>query len=101
MVYSTPDISNFVDLFQYVHANTGNAFGLLILISLFFVVFISVKGSYGTTQAFSASCFICMLISILLRILGLSEDRIVISFTLLLIISMVFLYLGSQEKVYV
>ena len=56
-------------------AETVPAFGIFVLIMVFFISFISLK-QYTTERAFAFSSFFCAILSILMRLIGLVNNRI-------------------------
>jgi hypothetical protein len=56
-------------------ANTIPGFGIFLLIMVFFISFISLK-QYTNERAFAFSSFFCAILSILMRMIGLINDRI-------------------------
>lgn len=98
MPFDAPtNVTNFVTWMQYNNTVTDNMFGIGILVMLFIVVFIAFK-QYETEQAFASACFISLIASIMLRVVGLVGSNVVLVFVILSAISAVLLYLKSSRQ---
>jgi len=85
------EINSIIDLIKYPQA-LGIPFGELILISTFFITFLSVK-NYRTEIAFSTSIFITTITALFLSYLGLISAGILPALALLTILGIAVLFL--------
>ena len=95
--FDSPDnnITGLVGLFQYVNTLTkGDSetglLGIAILIMVAFVTFLSTKG-YSADRAFGYTSFLCLIVAILLRFIGLINDAVMIIVLILFIGGLIFL----------
>lgn len=83
MLFEIINMTSPVDLFTYSNSITSNIFGIMLLLTIFAITFITFKG-YDTETAFATSVFISTLISILmvpLNIIGVGISLIMIILT--------------------
>jgi len=74
-MYATPkNITGISDLVSWT-ATTVPAFGIFVLIMVFFISFFSLK-NYTTERAFAFSSFFCALIAFLMQMMGLINSRV-------------------------
>jgi len=83
--YPAPNATGIQDLLSYANVVTDNMFGLLMLITIFAIAFISMK-QYPTEKALTASSFMTMLTSYLFYVLGLIGSHIMLIFTVLTVV---------------
>ena len=77
--YNLSGISGSQTLFELVSATntlTGDLMGTLIVVVTFVIAFISFKAGYDGKRSLAGASFITALISIFVRILGLTTDRV-------------------------
>lgn len=102
MAYPLPNntINSTYDLVMYVNNITtvdGNGMiGVMLLLLMFFVVFISLK-NYPMDRAFATASFVCFLASVFLVYLGLIKFWYALLCILLTAIALVMLYVNNQE----
>ena len=82
--------TDLVDMFRFGNIISEGYFGIMILIAIFSIIFITTRAR--PAAAFSTAAFTTSLVSYLLLVLGLVSVPIVISLTLLTGISMFFLF---------
>jgi len=75
MVFPQPNITRPYELITYSNTVTDGMFGVIILLCLFIVIFMSLK-TYKTSAAMGAACFITTLLAIMLRLMGALSDTI-------------------------
>jgi hypothetical protein len=96
MTYPMPEnITGFGGFMSYANTVTGDWFAKVILLTFFFVVFISMK-QYKTRQAFAVASWSCMIISVFMRMLGLMSDIWMFVFIILTGIGTIWLVWGSD-----
>lgn len=71
------DANNTLELAVGVNTMTDSMLGILILVS-FGLVLLSALKNYPFKQAFAATTYLCAMIAILLRLIGLISDKIAI-----------------------
>ncbi len=99
--YPIPNITNGIeDLFIYSNTITGNWFSPLILMAIFVIMFVSMKG-YGirTEHAFVSSAFSMTIVSYLMVLIpGFLSPEVIAITTMITAISVLFLYkTGSPQ----
>ena len=73
MLYEPPaNVTTSVDMFTWINGTVGNWFFPGAIIAVFFISMIKMLTNEGNTvpKAFAASSFICMIISVMARILN-------------------------------
>ena len=99
-IYPEPNINEttgLFEVFQYVSRAdvTSGLFFPVIMLVLWTVMFVSMK-QYSTSRAFTASSFICMILSILLSVAGLLAPRYMYMCIVLVAIGAVWLKLETS-----
>lgn len=80
--YSYPtNITGMGSLFQYVNTQTHSALGLVIILSILIISFLTMK-SYPTSKALAASLFITSVFAIMLSRVGIVNPMVVIALIL-------------------
>jgi len=82
--------NNMVELFQATNAIASNAMGVLFMLALFVILFITFK-QFETKKAFAGASFITSLAAIFLRILSLIPDAWMFGSFLISVIALVWL----------
>ena len=95
-VTETYNISRPYQLIDVANSVTGDLFGLVMVICVFIIAFISLK-DWRSAPAFAASSFITTLIAILLRTLNALADWAVFICIFLTIIGLAFLIFNKWE----
>lgn len=89
------NVTSFASMLQYIDYVSAGWFGIILLITLFVVMMISLK-RYENAKALAASSFICFLVSLLLRALNMVPSlAIVVFITLAIIASLYYEFRGS------
>jgi len=87
-----PDMTNILNLFQYINADlTGGLFGGFLLVTIFMIGFIGLS-SYGSETSFSTSMFITMVSGALLSTINIVAVHFVYVTMLLTAVSVLLLY---------
>lgn len=85
-LYNLTNISssrNILETTQHINNElTGGLFGVLVIISFFLILFISLK-SERISLRFTAASFVTTIVAMLLRVAGFSTDFLVLLFVLL------------------
>jgi hypothetical protein len=100
MTYNPPsgNITSMVDFFDWINSTISNWFFPGIVIAAFFVIL--VRMMYNTNnigQAFAASSFICMILSVLLRVADLVSNAFMIIFIILTAIGAVWMHTENAK----
>jgi len=95
MVYDAPsgNITSTVDFFNYINGAVDSWFFTGIVVAVYFVMLIRMMYNSQTTtaQAFAASSFICMILTVLLRITDLVNTSFMVIFIILTAIGAVWM----------
>lgn len=99
MTYNLTNLTtgNPLGLFQTANNLTGNWLGILILIAIYAIAFLSLK-YYPTKKAFAGASFIAVIMAIMLRWLSLISDRVLLISVILTIISAIGLLFTSDPE---
>lgn len=89
--------TDFTGILQYSNAVTGDAFGLMLLVSVFIVIFIGSSARGQGESGLASSLFITTLLSYMLAAMDVVGDWVAVAFTVGLVASMVILYRGGGE----
>jgi hypothetical protein len=89
--YDQPNITGFYEGMKYANSVTENWFSPFILISLWIIMFMTMR-RWGETKSFAASSFITFIISGILRAMSLVSDMWVLIFLLFSGVSLIFLF---------
>ncbi len=96
---ATTNITGMYSLFQYIQTDlTGGWFFLMILLALFIIVFISLKG-YSNPRAFAGASWLNMILSIILRTIGFIDNKWMYLSIILVGISVIWLHLESSGRI--
>jgi hypothetical protein len=80
-VYPDPDnITRFYQLFQYANTVSGNAFGWLIAMAIFVIMFMSFKAYFSTARSLATAGFISTILAILLFTLSILSLKYIFIF---------------------
>jgi hypothetical protein len=74
--YAEANFTRFYGMFQHANDITGNAYGWMVVLVLFTIMFVSLKARYDTKRAFGASSFMIAILTIMLRIIGIVTDKV-------------------------
>lgn len=93
---ATENVTDVLGIFNYIHNDVYSNFFALILLGLYILIFLLVRSySISNSKPFATSCFIGMIISIILRTLGfLSTGYMYLSITLVGV-AVVWLYIDK------
>lgn len=87
MAYSSPpaNATTFVGILEYFNSTSHNLFTPLIVVGVFFIIFIKLmfNSNEGSGRAFVTASFICMMISILLRVINLGSNILMVTFIIM------------------
>jgi len=99
MAYSPPgDISSTTDMFSWINSVTGDFFFPGVITAVFVITLIKLMSrTENVGQAFAASSFICMILSILLRVTNLVNNTFMVIFIILTSISAVWMHLENSK----
>ena len=96
---ATTNITGMYTLFQYIQTDlTGGWFFLMMLLALFIIVFISLKG-YSNSRAFAGAAWLNMILSIILRTVGFIDNKWMYLSIILVAVSAVWLHLEGAQRV--
>jgi len=94
---ASENITSLMTFFQYINNDLAEGwFFVLMLFAIFLIVLILLKGSFTTPRAFAGSSFLCMVLSIILRTMGLIENTWMFLFVVLTGFSALWLYLEGR-----
>ena len=96
--YTMPtNISSPASLIQWADTTVGNRLGIAILVAAFLIMFISMKGTgYSTKKIAAPTMFICTILSILMRGLGIMADKIVMVCIILTVLTTMWLFSSDE-----
>ena len=83
--------STFIELFAYGNTITGDIFGIMLLVSIFTVIFIVGSGK-DPDGALASSAFITTMLSYLLVAMGALNNWVAVAMTFILMATIVMLY---------
>ena len=101
MAVSPPagNITSGGDFFSWINASIDGWFFPGIVIAAFFVMFVRMLyNTNSTSQAFATSAFICMILSVLLRVANLVNTPFMVIFIILTAIGAV--WIGTEDAKY-
>jgi len=90
--------STFTDLIQYANDVSGNVFGVMLLVSVFLVIFIA-SSSKNQEAALPASLFITTILSYIMAAMDAVGDWVAWVMTFVLMGSVILLYKGGSSNV--
>ena len=99
MSYSPPgDIENTVGLFTWINSVTDNFFFPGLIVAVFFITLIKLMGrTEDVGKAFAASSFVCMILSVLLRVTNLVNNTFMVIFIILTAVSAVWMHMENSR----
>lgn len=89
------NVTGFATLMDYMNYSTDNYFGLLLLIAIFVVLFVSMK-FYETDKALAGASFVTLIIAVLFRSLNIIGDIVLFALVILVIVSVVYIFLERR-----
>ena len=92
--YPSANNQSIVDLMQWSNGVSEGAFGIMILIMIFTISFLSLK-DYPSERIFPASSFITAMSSYFLYVLGVIDGALVVVTTIMFVSSVFFLMRGE------
>jgi hypothetical protein len=95
--FNWTNVTSPLDLFTYSNTVTNSWFGMLLIATIFLLLFISFK-SHETEKAFAGASFLSTIFSLLLVIMGLLGAEYSIMMIILTSISVIFLLFRTSEK---
>lgn len=90
-------ITGMYSLFEYVQKISDGWFFLMILLGIFIIVFISLK-NYSSSRAFAGASFLCMILSIIMRVLGFIANKWMYLSIILVAVAVVWLHLDNSQS---
>ena len=100
MAYAPPsgNITSSVGFFTWINTNVNNWFFTGIILAIYFVMLIRMMYySKNTAQAFAASSFICMILTILLRVADLVNTSFMVIFIILTAIGAIWMHTENAK----
>lgn len=100
MAYTPPatNITSSLDFFNWINTTVNNLFFVGIIIAIYFVMVIRMMyTSQNTAQAFTAASFICMILTILLRVTNLVNTSFMVIFIILTAIGAVWMHTENAK----
>lgn len=91
------DSEGFADMIIWLNNAVEGIFGIFMLLSLFIVMFAVLQRFTDTKKALGTSTFICAIISVLMRLLGILTDTVMWSAIIILMIVMLLIYLARDR----
>lgn len=96
-MYAYPtNVTNMTGMLLYTNSVTNGYWGLLTLVVVFFVAFISLK-VYTAPRALGGACFITLISTILFRILGLVNNTVLVVVVLLNAVAAAWLWISESS----
>ena len=100
MAYSPPpgNITSSFDFFSWINTTVDNWFFTGIVVAIYFVILIRMMyNSQNTSQAFTAASFICMILTVLLRVADLCNTSFMVIFIILTAIGAVWMQTDNAK----
>jgi len=100
MAYAPPagNITSTVDIFNWINGVTENWFIPGIIVAVYFIILI--KLNYNTNnlgQAFAASSFVCMILTVLLRVTNLINTAFMVIFIILTAVGAIWMHVENSK----
>jgi len=96
MAYEPPatNITSSLDFFSWINTSVNNWFFIGIVTAIYFVMLIRMmyNPQTNTAQAFTASSFICMILTVLLRVADLCNTSFMVIFIILTAVGAVWMH---------
>ena len=94
---ATENITSINTFFQYVNFDLAEGwFFVMMLFSIFLIIFIIMKANFTTSRSFAFSSFFCMVLSIMLRTIGFITNEWMYLFMVFTAFSGLWLYLEDK-----
>ena len=100
MAYDAPsgNITSMTDFLTYIDTAVNNWYLAGIIVALYFIMLIKMMyNTNNTAQAFTASSFICMILTILLRVTDLVNTSFMVIFIILTAIGAVWMHTENAK----
>lgn len=98
MAFAYPsNMTSVVDLLRYSDGLTGGYFGVIILIMVAIVSFISSK-SYSSEKAFGFSGFLTLLVAIILRFMNMISDTALYTVVALFVGVVIWMFVSRNQE---
>ena len=97
MPYAEPAFTSFLDLFTYVNTGSGSVYGILALISIWVVLFLSLK-YYATEAAMVTASFVTAVVAIMLVIVGIVPEVVLVFVAIIAAISIIVAFVGDKKQ---
>ena len=101
MAYDLPTnetSAGILNVFQYVQSVSDGWFFILILFAIFIIVFIALK-DYTSSRAFAGAAFLNMILSVMMRTLGLITNQWMYLSIVLVAIAAVWLHFDNSSNI--
>ncbi len=92
MTYATPNFTQFMDLFIFINNESAGMFGIMLLISLWSIMFFSMK-YYRTEQAFATASIITAIVGGGFIFVGIAPATMLLPLMIIFIISLGVLFI--------
>ena len=98
-MYSPPgNISSTADMFGWINSVTQSFFFPGVLIAVFIIILVKLMyRSEDVGKAFAAASFICMILSVLLRVTNLINNTVMVIFIILTAVSAVWMHMENSK----
>ena len=101
MAYEPPtgNITTSLDFFNWINTSVSNWFFTGIIIAVYFIMLVRMmyNPQTDTAQAFAASSFICMILTILLRVADLVNTSFMVIFIILTSVGVVWMHTENAK----
>jgi len=100
MAYEAPagNITSSFDFFSWINTSVNNWFFVGIVTAIYFVMLIRMMyNTQNTAQAFAASSFICMILTVLLRVADLVNTSFMVIFIILTAVGAVWMHTENAK----
>ena len=100
MAYSPPsgNITSSFDFFNWLNGTISNWFFPGMIIAVYFIILVKMMyNSQNAGQAFAAASFICMILSVLLRVANLINNTFMVIFIILTAIGAVWMHAENAK----
>ena len=100
MAYDPPgNISSSVDFFSWINSSVGDFFFPGTIIAVYFILIVKMMYNPGTntSQAFAAASFICMILTVFLRVVNVVNNAFMVIFIILTAIGAVWMHTENAK----
>lgn len=100
MAYTPPEgnITSSVDFFNWINLSISNWFFPGIVLAVYFIILIKLMGSVrSSAESFASASFICMILSILLRVADMVNNAFMVIFIILTSVGVVWMHFENSR----